>query len=114
MVSGGQFLPIRSVMRKNEAGDTIRVEAPRHVRKGWQLGLDGNLYFQVRYGSKPLDLGKDVNAVVLQGVDEIPAVADVLISAIKGGELDDQLRLASEARRAVFGSRTKKASPSRS
>ena len=112
--NGDQFAPTRLVKRKNEAGDTVVVEAPRHVRRGWFRGADGNLYFQVRYGSKPLDLGKGVNAVVLQTIREVPAAADSLIAAVKSGELDEQLRVASEARRAVFGGRIKKTTPARS
>ncbi|MEG3154269.1 DUF6641 family protein [Sphingomonas sp. RB1R13] len=105
---GGQYTPTRFVRRKNEAGDTIEVEAPRHVKRGWYRGVDGNLYFQIKYGSKPLELGKGVNAVVLQSIAEVPAAAEALINAVSAGELDNQLRVASEARRAAFASRTKK------
>ena len=104
---GQDYAPTRTVRRKNEAGETVFVEAPRHVRRGWYRGVDGKLYFQLRYGSKPLELGKDVNAVVLQHMKEVPAAADALIEAVKAGELDEQIAAAAAERRAGFAARKK-------
>lgn len=105
--TGQQYMPTRTVRRKNEAGQTVLGEAPRHVRRGWYRGVDGKLYFQLRYGSKPLALGDGVDAVVLNDLKELAAAADVLIQAVKTGELDHQLSAAAAERRAAFKSRKK-------
>lgn len=108
---GTAYAPTRTIRRKNEAGETVYMEAPRHIRRGWYQGVDGKLYFQLRYGSKPLDLGKGVNAVVLQHTKEVPAAAEALIEAVKAGELDEQIAAAAAERRAGFAARKK--APSR-
>lgn len=64
----------RTVRRKNEAGGMITVQEPRHVRSGTFAGADGTLFFQLRYGSKPLALGKDANAVVVPSNQRADAV----------------------------------------
>ena len=104
---GKHYAPLRAVRRKNEAGEVVTVEAPRHIRRGWYRGEDGKLYFQLRYGSKPLELGKGVNAVVLQHTKEVAAAADALIEAVKAGELDEQIATASAERRSAFKARKK-------
>lgn len=104
---GKHYAPMRTVRRKNESGETVLVDAPRHIRRGWYRGVDGKLYFQLRYGSKPMLLGKGVDAVVLQHVKEVPAAADALIEAVKAGELDEQIAAAAAERRAAFGARKK-------
>lgn len=92
----------RTVRRKNEAGVMITVQAPRHVRSGTFAAADGNLYFQLRYGSKPLALGKDANAVVVPSKAKLPDIIDALVAAIGAGELDEQIAAAAAARRANF------------
>lgn len=103
--AGEKYLPTRTVRRKNETGETVLAEAPRHVRRGWYRGVDGKVYFQLRYGSKPLALGEGVDAVVLNDLKELPAAADILMQAVKTGELDQQLSAAAAERRAAFKSR---------
>lgn len=104
-MEGRTFAPSRTVRRKNDAGEMVRVEQPRHVRRGWFRGADGNLYFQLRYGSKPLALGKDVNAVAVDEVGNIPGVVDTLVEAVNAGELDQQITAAAAERRAAFATR---------
>lgn len=106
---GRTFVPTRTVRRKNEAGEAVRTEVPRHIRRGWFRGSDGSLYFQVRYGSKPLALGKDVNAVAVGELAELPAIVDTLMAAVNAGELDPQVASAATERRANFKGKKPKA-----
>ena len=83
------------------ADQRVRADAPRHVRRGWfQIGP--SMFFQVRYGNKPLDLGKGMTAVEISGVDAIPATIDAVIEAVNAGELDEALAAASVEPRANF------------
>jgi uncharacterized protein YqfB (UPF0267 family) len=66
-IAGTSFVATKKVTRKNAEGENIRVDAPRHVRKGWFVDTEGKMFFQIRYGSKPLELTKGMNAVEVSG-----------------------------------------------
>jgi hypothetical protein len=52
---------------------------------------DGSYVFFVRSGSKPIEFEKGKNAIAVSSLDKIPLVIDILITAVRNGELDDQL-----------------------
>jgi len=47
--------------------------------------------FFVRSGSKPIEFEKGKNAIAVSSLDKISLVIDILITAVRNGELDDQL-----------------------
>ena len=100
-LEGRAFSATKVVFRTTEDGQRVRADAPRHVRRGWFQHNDAT-FFQVRYGNKPLDLGKGMTAVEVGGVDAIPAAIDAVIEAVNAGELDAALAAASVERRANF------------
>ena len=107
-IAGTQFTATRRVTRTNEAGDKVRVEAPRHVRKGWFVDTDGKMFFQLRYGNRPIELAKGMNAVEVERLVDVPDMIGSIIAAINAGELDPQLKAARDARRASFKPKAKK------
>lgn len=107
-ISGTQFTATRRVTRTNEAGDKIRVEAPRHVRKGWFVDTGGKMFFQLRYGNRPIELAKGMNAVEVEGLADVPNMIGSIIAAVHAGELDPQLKKAIAERKANFRQRAKK------
>ena len=86
----------------------MRLEVPRHVRKGWFTDASGKMFFQLRYGSRPIELAKGMNAIEVEGLKSVPAIISSLIDAINDGELDPQLTAARDARRANFKAKAKK------
>lgn len=101
-IEGRVFTATKIVFRNGENGQRIRVEAPRHVRRGWFRDEVGNVFFQLRYGSKPLDLGKGMTCVEVGKLDGLPAAIDTLIEATNAGELDQALFVSAAERRANF------------
>lgn len=93
-ISGTAFSATKRVTRTNEAGEKVRVDAPRHVRKGWFTDAAGKMFFQIRYGSKPLELAKGMNAVEVENLAELPGLIASIIEAINAGELDVQAKAA--------------------
>lgn len=87
-LGGPAYNPTRMVNRKDEAGNRTRVEAPRHVRRGWFTDTNGNLAFTVRYGAKPLELAKGMTAISVDNLETLPSVIDTLTQAVEAGELD--------------------------
>lgn len=108
-IAGTPFTATRRVTRTNVEGEKIRVDAPRTVRKGWFTDASGKLFFQLRYGSKPLEFAKGMNAVEVQNLNEMPEIIGSIIEAINAGELDPQLTAAIADRKANFKPKAKKA-----
>lgn len=107
-IAGTPLNATRTVTRTNEAGEKVRVDAPRKVRKGWFTDATGKMVFQVRYGSNPLEFARGMNAIEVDNLAAIPAVIGSIIEAINAGELDAQLNAARDARRANFKPKAKK------
>ena len=47
--------------------------------------------FFVRLGSKPIEFEKGKNAIAVPSLNKIPLAIDILITAVRNGELDQQL-----------------------
>ena len=108
-IAGTSFQATKRVTRTNDAGEKVRVEAPRTVRKGWFTDPQGKLFFQLRYGSKPLEFAKGMNAIEFADRDALPGTIGSVIEAVNAGELDAQLKSAIAERKAAFKPRSKKA-----
>lgn len=98
-IGGTAFSATKRVTRTNEAGEKVRVDAPRHVRKGWFTDATGKMFFQIRYGSKPLELAKGMNAVEVENLAGLPTVIASIIDAVQAGELDAQAKAAIASRK---------------
>lgn len=108
-LSGDHYLPCKTVTRKDPAGNRVRVQEPRHVRRGWFEDSKGAVFFSIRYGTKPLAFDKTGNCSIEVGkLDALPAVMDTLIEAVRAGELDSQLAAASTERKKIIKRRTSK------
>lgn len=98
-INGSPFTATKRITRTNEAGEKVRVDAPRHVRKGWFTDAAGKMFFQLRYGSRPLEFTKGMNAVEVENLAELPSLIASIIQAINAGELDVQAKAAIADRR---------------
>lgn len=108
-IAGASFTATRRVTR-TEGDQKVRVDAPRHVRKGWFTDATGKMFFQIRYGAKPLEFTKGMTAVEVENFAEMPGIIGSIIEAVNAGELDLQLTTAIAARKANFKPKAKKAS----
>lgn len=106
-LSGEIFNATRVVTRKDEAGNRTRVEAPRHVRRGWFSDANGALFFTLRYGAKPLELAKGMTAISVDKLEALPAVIDTLTKAVEAGELDAVTAAAAAERQRNFKGKPK-------
>ena len=75
---------------------------PRTVRKGWFTGDGGKVYFQLRYGGKPLELAKGMTAVEAEGLAAVGPIIDTLDQAVLAGEFDAAVAAAAQARAATM------------
>ena len=107
-LAGRAYAATKTVFRTGENGERVRSEAPRHVRRGWFEDDKGACLFQVRYGSKPIELAKGMTSIEVTNLAALPGTIDALVQAVSGGELDEQLNAAVVERRANFRRKTKR------
>ena len=86
---------VRSWVKKD--GERTPIEKQQRVLPSWRLAANGSYLFFVRVGQKPLEFDKGKSAIALPSLDKLPPVIDALITAVRNGELDEQLAQASKA-----------------
>ncbi|MHB2206610.1 DUF6641 family protein [Methylobacterium sp. CM6257] len=96
-------------IRKDAAGERVRVEVARRVRKGWFQDEAGTVHFIMRVGGKPLELQPGKAAISIGSLDKLPATIDTLITAVRAGELDPQIKESAAARGLMMAERRKRA-----
>jgi hypothetical protein len=57
----------------------------------WRVNEHGSYVFFVRVGSKLIEFEKGKNAVAVPSLDKMSLVINILITAVRNGELDRQL-----------------------
>jgi hypothetical protein len=89
---------VRTVKRweRKEGGEKVLVERPLRTSKWWQPDQSGGYVMTVKVGSKRIEFEKGKAAITVGPLDKLPQVIDALVRAIRAGELDEQLNLASK------------------
>ncbi len=87
---GKQYVVTVSRWSKNDQGQRVHSEQQR-VTRPWFFAQDGGHYVQCKYGSKPLPLNKDGNAVFVKSLTEIPSVLRAFYAAAAAGEFDSAI-----------------------
>jgi hypothetical protein len=73
-----------------ENGETKQQKIRSWVRQA----PDGEIVFFMRAGFQPIDLAKGKAGLAVPSMDKLPGVIDMLIEAVRNGELDEQLAAA--------------------
>jgi hypothetical protein len=105
VLTGKPYVAYKAMTRVDASGERIRVQEPRHVRRGWFEDTRGVVFFAIRYGAKSLMLDKTNSAIEVGPLKDLPGLLDVMIDAVKAGELDTQLAAAAQDRRKNFTKR---------
>lgn len=91
MIEGEHFeVTKKRWIADDETGLRKQVSLPKQVRQ-WYYTIDDNMYFEVRYGNKPLELAKGKAAINVGDIDKLLGVIDRVIKAVEAGELDEML-----------------------
>lgn len=73
-----------------ETGQQIKVKVPKRI-KAWFYKVQEQYFLEVHYGSKSLELAKNKHAIAVGDKSRLIEVIDLVIEAVKVGELDTQL-----------------------
>jgi hypothetical protein len=90
---------VRTWIKKD--GQLAPVEKQQRVLPWWRVNVDGSYVLFVRSGAKAIEFEKGKNAIAVPSLDKVPLVIDILINAVRNGELDDQLAQAKKPLRAM-------------
>ena len=91
MIEGEHF----EVLKDRWVTDSVtgvkkKVTLPKRV-KAWYYSINDNMYFEVRYGNKALELTKGKAAISVGETVNLLEVIDTVIEAVNVGELDSLL-----------------------
>ena len=101
---GNAYAPTQMKSVKNPAtGQKVMVEAYKRVRPWFWMTAGAGYCFNVRYGSKVIELGKGKNAVEVADLAALIEALGMVKSAVLTGELDSEIEKASGALRSGFG-----------
>jgi hypothetical protein len=87
-------------------GQRTPVDKQQRVSPWWRMNANGSYFFFVRSGWQPIEFEKGKTAISVPSLDKIPAVIDTLITAVRNGELDEQL---AQAKKPPTGAKSRKA-----
>jgi hypothetical protein len=86
---------IRSTVKKD--GQKTTVEKQHRILPWWRLAQNGSYVFFIKASQKAVEFEKGKAAIAVPSLDKLPALIDTLISAVRSGELDEQLAVAARA-----------------
>ena len=91
---------IRTVQRtvKKDGRDRRRDPTEAAGSPWWRTDEKGQVIFFVRVGWKPIEFEKGKAGIVAELMERLPEVIDVLIGAVRAGELDPMLATAGDGR----------------
>jgi hypothetical protein len=101
--AGTTYAPmrVRSVLDK-ATGLRSSVQHTKRVKQWWFVADTGRVCLQIRYGTRVLELKKNMNSIDVGSTAELLGTLEVVKSAVEAGELDAQIDAASAAVRARF------------
>jgi hypothetical protein len=80
---------VRTWVKKD--GERVMVDKHQRVAPWWRVHPNGTYALFVRSGLKPIEFEKGKMAIAVPSLDKLTSVIDTLITAIRAGELDQQL-----------------------
>jgi hypothetical protein len=90
---------IRTVQRMAEVdGQKQPVVRKQKVRPWWKTDPAGHLVMSVKFGSKPIEFEKGKAGIAVPSKDKLPTIINLLIEAVRAGELDELFTQASKSR----------------
>ena len=93
------FKATRLKLTTDAAGNRVRVEVPKRVRRWWSIAADGKIQLTIRYGSKPIEFQKGMCAIELNTEAEVLGTLETVKRSVAASEFDALLAGMAAARR---------------
>jgi hypothetical protein len=85
------FAPIKMIWAADENGVQQRREVAKRIKRWWVENMDGSAQLTIRYGSKPLEIVKDKNAILCENITVIGSILETVRQSVIDGEFDNIL-----------------------
>lgn len=93
MAEGKQYeVAVTRRIKNLETGAVTKVEGVRNVKSWWFVADNGKAMFQVKYGTKVLELAKGKSSIEIASPDKLIPTIELLKKAVLDGELDGQIK----------------------
>ncbi|MGB1200741.1 MAG: DUF6641 family protein [Cognaticolwellia aestuarii] len=100
LLEGSEFTAYKDVyIIDDESGEKRKVKHPKRVRPWFYQSAD-KYYFEIKYGTKSLEIQKNKPTIDVGSKDELLTVIDTIIDATKQGFLDTELKKVTGPKRA--------------
>ena len=94
---------VRTWVKKD--GQRTPVDKQQRALPWWRVSANGSYVFFVRSGWKPIEFEKGKTAIAVPSLEKLRSVIDTLITAVRNGELDEQL---AQAKKPVTTAKSRK------
>ncbi len=102
-LDGKLYAPMKQRKVKDaETGEITTVQVAKRVKEWWFTTDNGKMCLSLRYGAKVVEIAKGKTAIELASDKELVATLEVLLQAVKAGELDAQIETVSGGRKRIL------------
>jgi len=99
LAQDSDFRPTRLKLTTDDAGNRVRVEVPKRVRRWWSIAADGKVQLTIRYGSRPVEFQKGKCAIELNTEAEVLGTLETVRRSVEASEFDELLAGMAAARK---------------
>lgn len=79
-------------VKNSETGQRLQMEQQYRVKPWWYTNDEGKTIFEVRYGSRVIEVGKGKTGIEVDTLEDLPSVIEVMKKAVDAGELDEGMK----------------------
>lgn len=105
LAEGKTYAPTRYKTVRDIEGNSKSVEVPKRIKRWWWVSEAGKVVFNVRYGTKTIELAKGKAACEVATGEELLTALETIKQAVEQGAYDTQINAVSGALRSNFGNR---------
>lgn len=91
------YQPTAYKWAQGEGGVRQRVQVSKRVKRWWGKDARGNWVLTIRYGSKPMELAKGKQAIMLTGEADLIPTLQAIVAAVESGEMDAAIEAVANA-----------------
>ena len=99
LAQNSDFKPTRLKLTTDAAGNTVRVEVAKRVRRWWSIAADGKVQLTIRYGSRTIEFQKGECAIELNTEAEVLGTLETVKRSVEASEFDSLLEGMAAARK---------------
>ena len=90
-IIGEEYIQTKYVTIKKDNGERVELAKQRRLKPWWFTLESGNLVFEIKYGSKRLEIAKGKTGIEANSLNELEKALEILKKAVAEGELDDSI-----------------------